>query len=131
MFKNIIYKYMENYTDIYILYKGHPKYNDLESIEDDIMRIIIQKYQMILFTNKGDMYGDLNFGADINKYLHQTNVNDDYIKKEIIKQIQTYIPEANNIKYDIDITFDQIPDDFQARMFITLNISDYQINNFF
>ena len=122
---------MENYTDIYILYKGHPKYNDLESIEDDIMRIIIQKYQMILFTNKGDMYGDLNFGADINKYLHQTNVNDDYIKKEIIKQIQTYIPEANNIKYDIDITFDQIPDDFQDRMFITLNISDYQINNFF
>jgi hypothetical protein len=122
---------MENYTDLYILYDGHPKYNDIQAIEDDIIRVIIQKYQMILFTNKGDMYGDLNFGANIYKYLHQTNVNGDYIKKELIKQIEEYIPEASNINYDINITFDQVPDDFQDRMFITFKISDYQINNFF
>lgn len=122
---------MENNTDIYILYKGHPKYNDSAAIEDDLIRLIIQKYQLVLFTNKGEMYGDPDFGADIRKYLHQTKVSAEYIKKEIYNQIQSYIPELVNLTYSIDISFDQVENDFTDRMFITFNLSDYQINNFF
>ena len=122
---------MENNKDLYILYKGHPHYNDINIIEDDFIRLIIQKYQMILFTNKGEMYGDPDFGADILKYLFKTKVSGEFVKKEIIKQIEKYIPESINLSYDINVTFDTLTDDFADIMFITFTIADYEINNYF
>ena len=45
-----------NFTDFYIEYPGHPRFRDLQIIEDDVVRIILQKWEMILFTNKGELF---------------------------------------------------------------------------
>ena len=44
-----------SFIDFYIGYPGHPRFRDPELIEDDAIRVIVQKYEMILFTNKGEV----------------------------------------------------------------------------
>lgn len=120
-----------NYTDFYILYEGHPKFDSVEVVTDDFIRFILQKYELILFTNKGELMSDLDFGADILKYLYQTNVSAEYVKKEISHQIDTYIPEMAGINYELDVFFQQKAGDFSDIMFISLRINEYEVNNYF
>ena len=37
-----------SFIDFYIGYIGHPRFRDPELIEDDVIRVIVQKYEMIL-----------------------------------------------------------------------------------
>lgn len=120
-----------DFTDFYILYKGHPRYNDKEVFEDNILNVILQKYQLLLYTQKGEMYGDPDFGADILKYLFKTRVSAQTVEKEIQRQISIYIPELVGINYSIDITFDEHPTDFTDMMFISFRINEIEVNNFF
>jgi hypothetical protein len=60
-----------SFTDFYIKFPGHPKFNDAEIIQDEIIKVIIQKIEMILFTNRGELLGDPNFGGDLLRYLHR------------------------------------------------------------
>jgi hypothetical protein len=116
-----------NFTDFYISYPGHPRFRDKRIIEDDIIRVIIQKYEMILFTNKGELLGDLNFGADLPRLLHQTMVSAETTEKNIFEQIFTYIPEIAEINFDLKVEFFQDPDSFQDRMEINFTIKDYEV----
>ena len=71
-----------DFTDFYILYKDHPRYVTKELIEDEVINVIIQKYEMVLFTNKGEVLGDPNFGANLPELLFQTKVSDKYSIEE-------------------------------------------------
>ena len=41
-----------NFVDFYIEYPGHPRFVEGRIIEDDIIRVIVQKYEVLIFTNK-------------------------------------------------------------------------------
>lgn len=114
-------------NDFYIGYKEHPKFIINKIIEDDLIRVIVQKYEMIIFTNKGDLYGDLNFGADLPRMLHQTRVSAAAVKKDILNQIFTYIPEISDINFILDVDFYQDPNNYQDYMEILFQIKDYEI----
>lgn len=116
-----------NFTDFYILYNGHPRFVDKELIEDDVIRVIIQKYEMVLFTNKGEVLGEPNFGADLIELLYQTKVSGSAVKEVIDEQISIYIPELHQTNYTLDVAFTQDPANFQDIMFVYLKVADYEI----
>lgn len=116
-----------DFTDFYILYKGHPRWDKKKLIEDEPIQVIIQKYEMILFTNKGEVYGDPDIGADLLHLLHSTKVSGDYVKDIINEQILKYIPELLNTDYTLQVTFMQDPENYQDMMFINMEVSDYSI----
>lgn len=116
-----------DFTDFYILYKDHPRYVEKELIEDEVINVIIQKYEMILFTNKGEVLGDPNFGADLLELLYQTKVSDTFVKDIINEQIYTYIPELLNTNYTLEVSFSQDPENYQDIMFTYLKFSDYEV----
>lgn len=120
-----------DFSDFYIKYPGHPNYNSTELIEDEIVRVIVQKYEMILFTNKGDVLGDPNFGGDLNRLLHQTKVSGKYVEKDLNKQIAQYIPEITSIPYSLNISFEPNPNNFSDMMFIDFRIKEYEVNAYF
>ena len=120
-----------DFTDFYIKFPGHPKFNDLEIIEDEIVKVIVQKIEMILFTIKGEMIGDPNFGGDLPIYLHQTNVSADFVKRNLSDQFSTYIPELDQTDYSLDVTFMQNPNEFSDMMFIDIKVREFEINAFF
>ncbi len=123
-----------DFTDFYIIGSDDPSYVPLELIQDEVINVIIQKYKMILFTNKGEVLGDQNFGANLLELLYQTKVSDSHVRDIINEQISIYIPELLNTNYTLNVVFVQDPENFQDIMFVNLKVADYdiyaQIGNF-
>jgi phage baseplate assembly protein W len=116
-----------DFSDFYIQYEGIPKYNSADLVEDDLIRVIIQKYQLILFTIKGEILGDPDFGANLDELLFETTVSEAFVRDIIQDQLQTYVPEIMGTSFDIKVVFVQDPENYQDMMFINLTIADYDI----
>jgi hypothetical protein len=118
---------MFNYTDFYIIDKTDPSFTANQVIEDDIIRVILQKYKMILFTNKGDLFGNPNFGGDLELLLNETSVSNQYVETQLINQIMVYIPELNNMNYSLKVAFTKDPNNFYDIMYIQFGLADYLV----
>jgi hypothetical protein len=116
-----------DFVDFYILYPGHPRFIDNTMIEDDLVRVIIQKYEMILFTNKGEVLGDPNFGGDLPRLLYQTRVSASTVEKNILEQIFDYIPEIGSLNFQLKVDFYADPVNYQDIMEIKFQITDYEV----
>ena len=116
-----------NFTDFYIGYPGHPRFKDLSLIEDDVIRVIIQKYEVILFTNKGDVFGDPNFGANLEELLHETKLSAETIQNDIDSQIKNYISEISGVSYTLTVSFFDDPERHQQYMEVYFNIKEYEV----
>lgn len=116
-----------DFTDFYILYRGHPRYDPLQINESEVINVIVQKYETMLFTKKGEVLGDPNFGADLLDLLYQTRVSADFVKDRINQQIQQYIPELFQTNYNLNVVFTQDPERFQDIMFVNLRFLDVDI----
>jgi hypothetical protein len=116
-----------DFTDFYILYEGVPKYNSAELVEDDLIRVIIQKYQMILFTIKGEILGEPDFGANLDELLYETTVSEQFVQETIEEQLSVYVPEILGSAFSVKVVFVQDPENYQEMMFINLTIADYDI----
>ena len=115
------------FTDFFIGYPGHPRFRDPGVIEDDIIRVVIQKYEMLLFTNKGEVFGDLNFGMDLEELLFETKLSAESIEAMINSQITEYISEVANTNYTLTVSFFEDPERYQDYMEILFNIKDYEV----
>ena len=116
-----------NFTDFYLGYPGHPRFRALDLIEDDVIRVIVQKWEMILFTNKGEVFFDTEFGGDLPYYLHQTRLSSDTIEKDLKQQIASYIPEISGIDYVLTVSFFEDPERYQEYMEVYFQIKDLDV----
>jgi hypothetical protein len=116
-----------DFKDFYVLYKGNPYYQGDRIEEDSVIRVIIQKYYNLLFTNKGDVLGDPDFGANLEELLYETGLDDVSVRQVIIDQLEIYIPEIFGTSFDIGVIFVEDPFNYQEMMFINLTISDFDI----
>jgi phage baseplate assembly protein W len=117
-----------DFRDFYIGYEGHPRFTINRIITDDAVRVIIQKYEMLIFTNKGEVMGDPDFGCDLEKLLHETSISAEATQNLINEQIIKYIPEIINIDYTLEVTFEEDPENYQDVMIINFAIGENEIN---
>ncbi len=117
-----------NFIDFYIGYPGHPKFRSAEIIEDEAVRVIIQKYEMIVFTNKGDLLGDPNFGANLTALLHETRLSAESVEAEIRAQISDYISELDTLEYGLVVEFFMDPERYQEYMVINFSINGFEVD---
>ena len=120
-----------DFRDIYIKFNGNPSFDPTEIIEDEVIRFIIQKYQMIIFTNKGEVLGEPNLGADLERLLHQTKVSSKFVEKELNRQIGEYIPELTGIDYELNVGFEPNPNNFTDIMLIDFKLKGQEVNIYF
>jgi len=116
-----------NFTDFYIKYPGHPRFTDFNLVESDVISVIVQKYEMIIFTNKGDVFGDNNFGGNLEYYLFETKLASEFIESELKSQIDTYISEISSTPYTLTVSFFEDPEIYQDCMEISFKIQDYEV----
>jgi len=116
-----------DFKDHYIGYKGHPRFIINKIVEDDVIRVIIQKYEMLLFTNKGELLGDPDFGCDLPKLLFQTKVSAEGVRKIVIQQIRKYIPELSTTNFQLEASFFQDPENYQDVLQIDFQLADYEV----
>jgi hypothetical protein len=94
---------LKDVKDLVIRYPGHPKYQEGRIVEDDEVEVIVQKLEMILFTNKGEVMGNSDIGANLEYYLWQTRVTTGTLKKKVQEQVTTYIPELVQLGYTLSV----------------------------
>ena len=94
---------IDNFKDLTIRWTKHPKYRSNKIIEEEPIEIIVQKLEMILYTNNDDMLDNINIGANLEYWLWNTSVSNEILKSKIITQINQYIPELNIIGYELDL----------------------------
>ena len=116
-----------SFVDFYIGYEGHPRFNSTELIEDDLVRVIIQKYEMIIFTNKGEVLDDPNFGGNLLLLLNETKFDSTTIEGILLAQIDDYIPELEGIDWTLTVDFFEDPVRHQDYMVINFTIAGYQV----
>ncbi len=116
-----------DFKDHYIGYSGHPRFIINKIIEDDAIRVIIQKYEMILFTNKGELLGDPDFGCDLPRILFQTKVSAQGVKKVILQQIDKYIPELSTTNFQLETSIFEDPENYQDVLQIDFTLADYEV----
>jgi len=122
---------LDDYTDYTIRWgepgvagNPHPKYNESQMIETSIIEVIVQKLEMILYSNKGDVWGIPEFGCDLEFYLWKTSISNDNIKEIIIDQIDLYVPELNVVGYELNLELYQ----GVVRDILYINITIYGYN---
>ena len=120
---------LKDIRDFYITWAGHPKYNDEEIIDEDVIRLIINKIEMCLFTNKGEFIGDVNYGCDLPLYLWQTNVSVEFIRSVIQKQFDTYIPELRNYNSTLDVRITE--GTLEDILIVDITINELSVNAVF
>jgi hypothetical protein len=112
-------------VDFYIRNSSHPNYEINRIIEDEIINVIIQKLEMLIFTNTGDVYGEPYFGSNLEYYLWSTDVPSEKIESDLIIQVNKYIPELNQIGYKININIYE--GTLKDIMHLNFTINEYNI----
>jgi len=105
---------------------GHPKYSSTRVLEDRTIEFVIQKLENVLFSNKGDVLGDPEFGANLEYYLWSTNVPVNKIESEIRAQIIVYIPELTFYQYSLSVEIYE--GTFRDILQINIKIKDTNVN---
>ena len=114
-----------DYRDFYIKYPQNSNYNSDLIITESFTDLIVSKLEMILFTNKGDVISDPDFGCSLEFYLWQTRVSASTVQDIIRQQISTYIPELDIIGYDINVSM--IQGEIRDIMVIDIFLNDQTI----
>lgn len=122
---------MNNWVDFYNKFEGHPKYRSSVLIEDEKIGVIIQKIEMLVFSNKGDLWGEPDFGLDLERYLYETRVSASFVERQIRNGISDYVTELNDIGYDLTVSFMQNGERHEDIMLIDFVIDKYELNLFF
>lgn len=119
---------LNDVKDLVIRYEDHPRYTVNKIVEDDEIEVIVQKLEMILFTNPSDVIGD-NMGIGLEFYLWQTKVSVQTIESKIREQISNYIPELVQLGYNLDINI--FEGTYRDIMYVNFIIKGYNIDFIF
>lgn len=115
-----------DHNDFYIRGPKHPNYEENRLVEEELINVIIQKLEMIIYSNKGDLYADPEFGSDLEYYLWSTKVPDTEIRKKMDTQISLYIPEMDTLGYDLNV--DIYEGTLRDIMYLRFKINEYNLN---
>ena len=122
---------MEDYRDFYIAWRGHGNYKEGKIIVEERVRVVVQKMELCLFTNKGDFMADDEFGCDIEFYLWKTKASAEFIKAVVAEQFNTYIPELQTMNLQLDVYITPKEDSFLDVLVIDIQIEDYPMQVIF
>lgn len=117
----------DDIRDLNIRGEEHPKYKSDRVIEDRKIEIVIQKLENILFTNKGEVLGDEDFGSNLEYYLWSTSVPVSRMQADIQEQIDKYIPELNT-NYEYELSLDIYEGTYRDILYVNIKIIDNNYN---
>jgi hypothetical protein len=82
---------------------------------------------MTLFTKKGEVLGEPDFGIDLNKYLFEYDIDPMSLSHEATSQVNKYVAEAR--KRQITVNPSLYPDDKSNRDILVLLIDIPELKN--
>jgi hypothetical protein len=101
---------MSYLREFYLKPEDDPAYNQDQLEVYDDLEACLQQLKMTLFTNKGEVLGEEDFGVDLNKYLFDFDIDPFGITRDATQQIERYVTEAKkrNITLEPNIYEDTV-----------------------
>jgi len=91
--------------DIYIRNPEDPNYKYGVLEHSDPIESIISKIKIILGTQPGEVFGDINMGVGIENLIFETKLNKAQIEEKIKSQFQLYISESTDYEIIPQVSF--------------------------
>jgi hypothetical protein len=106
--------------EFYVKNIGDPKYQSDKLQQDNEISMLLTQIETILFTRRGDVLGEPEFGTNLEDYVYELQYNNYQIKNIVSKQISSYIPLAS--KYNVAVEVDFIEDSIKHVMFLDITV---------
>ena len=88
--------------DFYVKTLGDPNYDRAKVHTESELAQLIGQIETTLFTNRGDVLGEPNFGCNLEDLVYSLNYNEQQVQDVVKQQLKTYVPLAT--KYDVKTT---------------------------
>lgn len=88
--------------DFYVKTIGDPNYDPRKVHTESELAQLIGQIETVLFTNRGEVLGEPEFGCNLNDLVYSLNYNEQQIQDVVKQQLKTYVPLAN--KYNVKTT---------------------------
>lgn len=112
--------------DIYLRVPTDPNYDSTQLEVADSVDNFIQMIEMILTTDKTEVFGEPGLGIGLESFLWNPNISTGTIKTEINRQILLYCPNGIGIvPYEIDINF--VKGDIYDTMLVDIIIDNQKV----
>ncbi len=86
-------------VDIYLRNSTDPTFEEGRTEIGEGLDRFLQQIEMVLLTPKGSILGLPDFGASLELFLWQFNVNANQLENEVIRQITLYCSLATNFDF--------------------------------
>lgn len=112
--------------EFYVKQIGEPNYQ-LDKLQQDAdLSMLLTQIETMLFTRKGEVLSDIDFGANLEDYVYEFKYNDYMLKKVVVEQMNRYIPLA--AKYNVDVTVDYAEETDRHAVFLDIMVdSTFQL----
>jgi phage baseplate assembly protein W len=112
--------------EFYVRSLGDPGYNPDKLQQDDDLSMLLTQIETILFTKKGSVLGNPDFGANLEDYVYELRYNEYLIKSAINEQLNRYVPLSK--KYPVSIAVDFTEELNRHVMFLDIRVdSKFQL----
>lgn len=106
--------------EFYIKHIGDPNFQRDKLQQDDDLAIMLTQIETILFTRRGSVLGNPEFGVNLEDYVYEFSYNDYQIKNLINKQIKNFVSLSN--KYPVDVQVEFAEESNRYIMFLDITI---------
>lgn len=98
---------MSNIVEMFCIPKESPRYSEGALEIRNALVNLLQKIEMLLYTEKGSVLCMPDYGINLEQYIFETNVSGQYIESEIKLQIMKYVlsKDDNQFGVDVKVTF--------------------------
>lgn len=119
-------------NEIFCISEESPRYSDTALEIHDKLVNIIQKIEIMLYTPKGSLLAQPDFGVDLEKYIFETNVSADFIRNEINMQIWKYVMSSEDSQYNVlcDVNFYERTVESSFMCVVDIIINDYAVTSY-
>ena len=92
--------------DINIKYEDHPFYKKDQIEVSSEFEQILQEIELVLYTQKGSVLGEEDFGASVEDYLFRMNLDPKSIQRSIKQHLLQEIPELKKFNMRLDVSIE-------------------------
>lgn len=93
--------------ELYIKAVGDPNFNDSQMQADEEIQMLLTQIETLIFTSKGDVLGNPDFGLNIEDYVYSFRYNDTMLQGVIQEAIDRYVPLAGKFPVNVGVEFTQ------------------------
>ena len=107
--------------EFYVKNIGEPHFQSDKLQQDDDLSMLLTQIETVLFTRRGEVLGNPDFGCNLEDYVYEFRYNDFMLKKVIDEQFTKYVPLTRKYKVEIYVDFAEETDRHAVFLDITVD----------